>query len=137
MAGKKQKNYMRSKGNWQDRKTSRSLDKLAEFEVFDSSILPKLKQMVLEDWPPEKIRKHFAPLMQVMMVKKGMQGNFQAIKDTLDRYEGTAVQRIQQKTVYAQMSKKELAALALQKLKDAKIIDVTGRVVKEIEDDEN
>ena len=115
---------------------ARSLDKLAEFEVFDRNILPQLKKMVLENWSPERIRKHFAPIMQGMMVQKALSGNLSAIKDTLDRYEGTAVQRVEQKTIYAQMSKKELAALALQKLKDANLIDTTGRVVKEVKIEE-
>lgn len=108
------------------------LDKLAEFEVFDATILPQLRRMVLENWSPDKIRKAFAPMMQAIMVKKGLEGNFKAVKDTLDRYEGTAVQRVETKNLYAQMSKKELAALALQKLLDAKIIDTTGRVIREV-----
>lgn len=119
-------------GTKQEHRMSRSLDALAEFEVFETSILPQLKRMVLENWTPDRIRKVFAPIMQGLMIQKGLQGNFKAIKDTLDRYEGTAVQRVEQKTVYAQMSKKELAALALQKLLDAKIIDTTGRVVREL-----
>lgn len=116
---------------------NRTLDALAEFEVFDATILPQLKRMVLENWPPDKIRKAFAPIMQAVMIKKGLEGNFKAVKDTLDRHEGTAVQRVESKTVYAQMSKKELAALALQKLLDAKIIDTTGRVIKELPKDED
>lgn len=114
----------------------RNLDKLAEFELFDKNILPQLRKMVLENWPPEKIRKHFAPIMQAQMIKAGLQGNLGAIKDTLDRHEGTAVQRIDNVHAYAKMDKRELAALALQKLRDANIIDVVGRVVKE-DDDKN
>lgn len=121
----------------QEKRMVRNLDALAEFEVFDTTILPQLKKMVLENWSPEKIRKAFAPIMQAVMIKKGLEGNFKAVKDTLDRHEGTAVQRIEQKTMYAQMSKQELAALALQKLLDAKIIDTTGRVIKNIEDDKD
>jgi hypothetical protein len=119
-------------GKAHEHKMNRTLDKLAEFEVFDQSILPQLKKMVLENWPPERIRKAFAPIMQGMMIQKGLGGNIKAIKDTLDRHEGTAVQRVEQKTVYAHMSKQELAALALQKLLDAKIIDTTGRVIRDL-----
>lgn len=137
MGGRKQKAHFQGRNNSgestkQEHRMSRSLDALAEFEVFETSILPQLKRMVLENWTPDRIRKVFAPIMQGLMIQKGLQGNFKAIKDTLDRYEGTAVQRVEQKTVYAQMSKKELAALALQKLLDAKIIDTTGRVIKEL-----
>lgn len=112
---------------------NRSLDRLAEYELFDQQIMPQLKKMVLENWSPEKIRKAFAPVMQAQMIKKGLGGDFKAIKDILDRHEGTAIQRMEAKTIYAQMTKKELAALALQKLSDARIIDTTGKVVKEVD----
>lgn len=114
---------------------NRSLDALAEFEVFDTTILPQLKRMVLENWPPEKIRIAFAPIMQAVMIKKGLEGNFKAVKDTLDRHEGTAVQRVEQKTVYARMSRQELMALAAQKILDAKVIEidpVTGKIIKKV-----
>lgn len=109
---------------------TRSLDKLAQFELFDTNIMPQLKKMVLENWPPEKIRRHFAPIMQAQMIRAGLQGNLTALKDTLDRHEGTAVQRVENKTVYARMDKRELAALALQKLRDANIISIDGKVLK-------
>jgi len=121
----------------EETRRNRSLDALAEFDVFDKSILPQLKKMILENWSPDRIRKAFAPIMQAQMIKKGLAGEYKAIKDTLDRHEGTAIQRIESKTVYAQMSKKELAALALQKLFDAKIIDTTGRVIREIKSDDD
>lgn len=137
MSGKKKSRTQQKNinGSLQEVRKNRTLDKLAEFEVFDATILPQLRRMVLEDWAPDRIRKAFAPVLQAIMIKKGLEGNFKAVKDTLDRYEGTAVQRVESKTVYAQMSKKELAALALQKLLDAKIIDTTGRVIKEVDDD--
>lgn len=119
----------------QECRLNRSIDALAEFDLFNETILPELRKMVLENWSPERIRKAFAPLMQGLMIQKGLGGNFKAIKDTLDRHEGTAVQRVEAKTVYAQMSRKELAALALQKLLDAKIIDTTGKVIKEVKDE--
>lgn len=115
-----------------ERKAVRTLDKLAEFEAFDASILPQLRKMIVENWSPEKIRKAFAPIMQGLMIQKGLAGNFKAIKDTLDRHEGTAVQRVNTTNIHTQMSRKELAALCLQKLLDAKIIDTTGRVIREV-----
>jgi hypothetical protein len=126
------------------KRQARSLDQLAEFDKFTKVIAPKLKKAVLENWSPEKMRKEFAPFMQAKMIQKGIEGNFNAIKDTLDRYEGTAVQRIEQKTLYAKMTKKERAALALQKLKDARLLtfDSSGKPIinaefaKVAEDDE-
>lgn len=136
MAGQKKQRKQQFAGRTQHRK-ARSLDALAEFDLFDQTMLPQLKRMVLENWSPERIRRAFAPIMQAQMIKKGLAGEYKAIKDTLDRHEGTAIQRTEAKTVYAHMSKKELAALALQKLKDAKIIDTTGRVIKEIPSDDD
>lgn len=134
--GRKRNAQMQARAGLQERRMTRNLDKLAQFELFDKNIMPQLKKMVLENWSPEKIRKAFAPIMQAQMIKAGLQGNLTAIKDTLDRHEGMAIQRVENKNVYAKMDKRELAAMALQKLKDANIIDVTGRVIKEEQDEE-
>jgi len=121
---------------------ARNLDSLAEFDLFNENIMPQLKRMVLENWPPDKIRKAFAPLMQARMIQAGLIGRpdststQRAIRDTLDRHEGTAVQRVDNVTRYGKMDKRELAALAIQKLLDAKIIDTTGRVIKNVDEEE-
>lgn len=109
------------------RRQARSMDELAAFEKFGEVFSPKLQKAILDGWSVERIRKEFAPVLQALMVKKGLDGNFNAIKDVLDRHEGTAVQRVEQKTVYAKMTQKEKAALALQKMKDAKLLDNDGR----------
>lgn len=141
-SGKRAKANTRRVGNAAEHRAARSLDALAEFEMFDANIMPQLKKMVLENWAPEKIRKAFAPIMQAQMIKAGLGPvtsnlTLKAIKDTLDRHEGMAVQRVDTVTRYGKMDKKELAALALQKLLDAKIIDTTGRVIKETIDHED
>ena len=136
-SGKVKKAYHQSRAGLVESRKARSLDKLAEYEIFDKQVMPQLKKMVLENWTPDRIRKAFAPIMQAQMIKKGLQGEYKAIKDTLDRHEGTAVQRIEQKSVLAKMSKQELSALALQKLLDAKIIDTTGRVIREVKVDDD
>lgn len=128
--GRRSKARTNERGGLQEKRMTRSLDKLAQFELFDKNIMPQLKKMVLENWPPDKIRKAFAPIMQAQMIRAGLQGNLTALKDTLDRHEGTAVQRVENKTVYARMDKRELAALALQKLRDANIISIDGKVLK-------
>lgn len=114
-------------------------EQLSQFELFNETVLPGLKKMVLEDWAPEKIRKHFAPLIQAKMIQEGLKGNIKAMQDTLDRHEGTAVQRAETTTRYSKMDRAEMAALALQKLVDAGIIDVNGkRLIKDVtpKDDE-
>lgn len=136
-SGKAVKNRKNTFHDLTQKRQARSLDSLAEFEAFDKQILPQLKKMVLENWSPEKIRKHFAPLVQAKMVEKAIKGDFKAMKDMMDRHEGMAVQRVEQKTVYAQMDPQERAALILQKLKDAKVIGADGSVLLEADDDEN
>lgn len=95
--------------------------------------------MVQERWSADKIRREVGPYIAARIASMALLGNIKsastlkAAQDTLDRLEGKAVQRVEQKTVYAHMSKKELAALCLQKLLDAKIIDASGRVIRDIE----
>lgn len=118
---------------------ARSLDDLAEFDNLKATLLPKLRQMVAEGWSAERIRRELGPYIAARVAGIALFGNLKsastlkAAQDTLDRLEGKAIQRIEQKTVYAQMSKKELAALCLQKLLDAKIIDASGRVIRNID----
>lgn len=110
---------------------ARSLDALAEYEEFYESLLPKLRRMVIEDWPADKIRKNFAPLIQALMIQTALlpgRNQWKALKDTLDRSEGTPIKRTENKTTYAKMDKAELAVLVLQKLKDAKLIDEEGKI---------
>lgn len=130
--GKKSRAHFARKADSIQSRQARSLDALAEFDKFSEHILPKLKRAVLENWTPERMRKEFAPLMQAIMIKKGAEGSYNALKDTLDRYEGTAVQRVEQKTVYKKMDQQELAALALQKLKDSGLVAIDGKVIRTV-----
>lgn len=119
------------------KRQARDLDTLAEFDDFNKKILPQFKKALLENWSPERIRKHFAPLVQVKMAEKALKGDFKAMKDMMDRHEGMAVQRVEQKTVIAQMDPQERAALMLQKLKDAKVIAADGSILLEESDEDN
>lgn len=111
-------------------------ERIAQFELFNESIMEPLREMVLAGAPPSKIRQAYASLVQARMVQEAAQGNYQAMKDVLDRHEGTAVQRQESITRYAKMDKSELAALTLQKLKDAGIINVQAKRVKDGEKEE-
>lgn len=119
----------------QQDKMARTLDALAEFDKFNETLLPQIRKAVMENWSPERMRKHFAPIIQGQMIEKAIKGDFRAIKDTLDRHEGMAVQRVESKTVYQQMGGQELAALALQKFKDAGMIDADFKVVVDKDED--
>ncbi len=127
----------RNKHGLQEERIARSLDDLAEFDSLRETLLPKLRQMVQEGWPADKIRREVGPYIAARIAGMALLGNvksastLKAAQDTLDRLEGKPVQRVEQKTIYAQMSKKELAALAWQKLLDAGIISADGRMIKE------
>jgi hypothetical protein len=116
-------------------KRSRNLDKLAEYEQFDKLLMPKLKKMVLENWAPERIRKEFESFAQARVVEIGVkQGNLAALQDILNRQEGTPVQRQEHTHKYGRMDKRELAAFALQRLRDAGLISPQG-VLKDVTPD--
>jgi hypothetical protein len=133
--GKKRSLATQAKAKRDEEKQARTFDALIEFDQFNASILPQLKKMILEGWAPEKIRKHFAPIVQAQMVDRAMKGDFRAQKDILDRHEGMAVQRVEQKTTYAKMDQRELAALALQKLRDAGVVDANFKAVKDTDEE--
>ncbi len=128
----------RNKHGLQEERIARSLDDLAEFDSLRETLLPKLRQMVQEGWPADKIRREVGPYIAARIASMALLGNIKsastlkAAQDTLDRLEGKAIQRVEQKTIYAQMSKKELAALAWQKLLDAGIISANGHVVTDM-----
>lgn len=129
----------RNRHGLEEERRARAIDDLAEFEDFKASLLPKLRQMVREGWSADRIRREVGPYIAARIAGMALLGNIKsastlkAAQDTLDRLEGKAVQRVEQKTIYAQMSKAELAALVLQKLKDARIIDANGRIIRDIE----
>lgn len=128
----------RQKHDSAEERMARAIDELAEFEDFKQSLLPKLRQMLRDGRSADQIRREVGPYIAARVASMALTGNLKspntlkAAQDVLDRLEGKAVQRVEQKTVYAQMSKKELAALCFQKLRDARIIDAEGRVVEQV-----
>ena len=90
--------------------------------VYIEALLPVLRRWVLERRSAEWIRRKCGSMVRAMGVTRAMRGYLRAIKDVLDRYEGTAIRRNESKNQYSKMSKPELAALAHQKLKDAGIL---------------
>lgn len=92
--------------------------------------------MITENWSPDKIRREVGSYAQARMAHIALTGDsrkattLNAIKDMLDRHEGTATRKVEVTQKYAQMDKKELAALALQKLKDAGLVSDDGSIVE-------
>lgn len=111
-------------------------DDLMIYEEFKASFLPQLREMVRAGLPIEKIRKAFAPAVQAQMIQKALKGDYKAMKDTLDRFEGMAVQRVEQKTIHAKMDHDELAALVAQKAKDVGLDKIIEAKFRKVEDEE-
>jgi ribosomal 50S subunit-associated protein YjgA (DUF615 family) len=128
---KKEIKMARTRQKWdsETERAVRSLDALAEFEEFCEGIIPELRRPVLENWSPEKMRREFASRTQAQIISKALRGDVRAIRDVLDRLEGKPIKREENRRVYARMDKRELAALCLQKLKDAGMILTDGCVV--------
>lgn len=111
-----------------------ALDELMIYEEFKASFVPLLRDMIRQGMSPEKIRKAFAPVVQASMIQKALKGDYKAMKDVLDRHEGMAVQRVEQKTIHARMGQDELAALVAQKMKDVGLDKVLEAKFKKVED---
>jgi hypothetical protein len=111
----------RQKWDSDTERAARNIDALAEYEEFCEAILPQLRRMIFEGWSAEKIRRRCAAMVQAQGITKAMKGDLRAIKDVLDRHEGTAIKRQDAQNRYARMSKAELVALARQKLVNAGI----------------
>lgn len=107
-----------------------ALDKLSEFEKYETNILPLLERAVEENWPLSKIRKELASFFQAIMVQRGLAGNRAAIKDVLNRHEGSSTRKRDVDRQYAKLSKTELAAMLYKKLNDAGLIAEAARAAK-------
>lgn len=126
----------RKSGELEQKKQAEIVDELRVFEEFKESFLPLLRDAVRGGMPIEKIRKAFAPAVQAQMIQKALQGDFKAMKDTLDRFEGMAVQRVEQKTVIGSMDIDELRALVAQKANDVGLTKIIEAKFKQVKDDE-
>lgn len=90
----------RPKQNKQEDYMASALDHLSQFEEFERSVLPLLKQAIREGWSAEKIEKH--PKIAAMLVARQITmalteldsaKALSAIKDTRDRSAGKAIER--------------------------------------------
>ena len=116
-------------------KRARTIDELAVYDEFKASFLPLLRKMIREGVPIDKIRKAFAPAVQAQMIQQALKGDFKAMKDTLDRFEGMAVQRVEQKTVHANMDLEELRALVAQRANDTGLAQIIEAKFKKVTND--
>lgn len=123
--------YKNRKKEYAKRKQDRMLTKLAEFEEFTTSILPKLRAMLKEGAQADDILEFSkaaaaARIVTIAATERDSTKALAAAKDVLDRTQGKAVERIQQTHKFERLEEEQLDALLLSKLKEAEVIDVDG-----------
>lgn len=101
------------KPNRAEARAVRALDNLAEYERFQATVAPKLRQAVLGNWSAEKIYKEFAPLVAAKAVTMAVQEEdptkaLAAIKEVLDRGTGKAKERIESTHKYEKLDDESL-----------------------------
>ncbi|GAC1694995.1 MAG: hypothetical protein NVS9B9_17610 [Ktedonobacteraceae bacterium] len=121
--------YQPTSPDSEESKMVRTLDKLALFEDWETSVVPRIKEMLRKGYTVTRMRKELAPLVQARILSIALAGDprakttLAAAQDILDRDEGKALQRqaIAIKK-YAELSKEEAKALAVQRMKEVGII---------------
>lgn len=102
-----------------------ALDRLAEFESFEEEVLPILRKAIKDGWSAERIEND--PKLKALMVARQMtialrekdsSKALAAIKDTRDRREGKAKERLEIENKYAKLKDEELDALLASELTD-------------------
>lgn len=110
------KKNKRFSGHSQDAKMAQALDDLDDFEQYRRDVLPLLRRAIKEKWSPEKIYKEMsaytaARAVTIALTDPDAGKALSAIKETLDRSQGKAVERKEVKTSIAALSDDELDAL--------------------------
>jgi predicted glycosyl hydrolase (DUF1957 family) len=128
--------HYEAKAGKTQKETASALDELAVYEEFKASFVPLLRKMIREGVPIDKIRKAFAPAVQANMIQQALKGDYKAMKDTLDRFEGSPVQRVNQTTLHANMDIEELRALVAQRANDTGLASIIEAKFKKVENEE-
>lgn len=107
----------RPRGNSAESAMVRALDTLADYDQYTTEVLPVLRKAIAEGWEASKIEAH--PLVKAALVARKLSIALSdknpavaltAIKDTLDRIEGKAVERKDIKLNLESASDEELDA---------------------------
>lgn len=107
----------RRKGDMEEK-----LDKLAEFDDFQRSLLPQLRKDILSNMPPSELRSKYKSLLagrQIMIGLTKIDSNkaLSAIRDILDREDGKATERHEHKHQLEDLSDKQLESLLQSEIK--------------------
>lgn len=122
-----------------NRKRERMLDKLAEFEEFNATILPKLRQMLKEGAQADEILEFSkaaaaARVVTIAATERDSTKALAASKDILDRTQGKAVERVQQTHKFEKLEEEQLDALLWSKLKEAEVVTDDSETSEEDKD---
>ena len=116
------------------------LDKLAQFEEFNKTILPQLRAMLKEGAKSEDIlefsRAHAAArIVSIAATEADSTKALAASRDILDRTMGKAVERHEQTHKFAKLDDNALDALVISKLKEAELPQLAASSQDDEEDD--
>jgi hypothetical protein len=120
-AGKRVRQRFSDKGGRAQSRIAKALDQLAQFEEFKEKILPALQRDLKDGLTPEQLREKYSPIVQAAMISTALTGKDEkarlaAQKDTLDRQEGKARERIEATHRLERLPETELDSLLLSEI---------------------
>ena len=111
------------RSNKQESKMVRNLDRLAQFERYQTEIGSILREAIEKGWTPEQMRKNpkimaliEARKLTIALTDPDSSRALAAIKDTLDRVEGRAKERSEVEHRFGNLKEAELDALLLSQM---------------------
>lgn len=108
MAKKSRNGQMSNQGRMADQ-----LDKLAAYDEYTQTVLPKLQQAIKERWSVEKMYAEFQPMIAARMITAALTDQdsgkaLTAAKEILDRSLGKATEKVETTHKYSKLSDSEL-----------------------------
>jgi hypothetical protein len=127
-AGKRVRQRFSDKGGRAQSRIAKALDQLAQFEEFKEKILPALQRDLQDGLTPEQLREKYSPIVQAAMISTALTGKDEkarlaAQKDTLDRHEGRAKERIEAVHKLEKLPEEQIDSLLLSELKGVELDD--------------
>ena len=107
----------------QDRKVD-MLDRLSQFDWFEQTILPAIREDLQAGTPAEALRAKYQAVVQACLISTAIadsdpKNRIAASKDVLDRSEGKAKERVEQTHKFESLDEDQLTAILKSKLAKA------------------
>jgi chromatin segregation and condensation protein Rec8/ScpA/Scc1 (kleisin family) len=118
-------------GNHVEDQMIRGLDQLAEFERFQQEVSPALREDIRKGLAAGEIYQKYASIaaargVTIAMTERDTSKAIRAVQDILDRTAGRAVQKVEAKHKFDELTEEQLDALLKTRLrKEGLVIDVT------------